>query len=63
MVFPGGHDETQIRKRALIANIQRKDLTLDEKGEGLAEYYKSGGVDPEHAIQLSQYFKTEKTNS
>ena len=55
MVFAGGVYETEIRKRALIANIARKDLTLEEKGEGLVEYYKSGGVDPEHAIS---YFNT-----
>ena len=35
MIFQGGENETEIRKCALVANIQRKDLTLEEKGEGL----------------------------
>jgi hypothetical protein len=50
MVFQGDHDESEIRKRALIANINRKDLSQEEKGEGLVEYYRSGGVDPGRAI-------------
>ena len=52
MIFQGGENETEIRKCALVANIQHKDLTLEEKGEGLIQYYKSGGVDPEHALTI-----------
>jgi ParB/RepB/Spo0J family partition protein len=60
MVFQGDINETEIRKRTLIANVQRKDFTLEEKGEGLAEYYKSGGVDPEHAISYLNTLRQRK---
>ena len=50
MVYQGENAEPEILKRSLIANIHRKDLEPEEKGEGLAEYYRTGNVDPEHAI-------------
>lgn len=60
MVFRGEYDETEIRKRSLIANVNRKDLTAEEKGEGLCEYYRSGGVDPQNAISYLNTLRQRK---
>lgn len=63
MVYQGSDAESEIRKRSLIANIHRKDLSKEEKGEGLANYYKSGGVDPINAISYLNTLRQRRQKS
>ena len=60
MVFQGEQNETELRKRSLIANVHRKDLTEEEKGEGLALYYSSGGVNPIHAVDFLNMLRSRQ---
>ena len=60
MLYEGNTDESEIRKRALIVNIHRKDLNNEEKGEGLIAYYKSGRVNPVHAVSYLNTLRQRK---
>jgi ParB-like nuclease domain len=61
MIIEDADAELEIRKRALIANVHRKDLEAEERGEALIKYYKCAGFNTEQTLEyLNKIMSSDK---